>query len=80
MYGVLGDFYGKLFPDPLLKEFIYARVGMYYEISGPPKTEVIVVKNTGKVAPVYGLPVNIWDGEVTSVWNYGLPIRPMEYR
>ena len=76
MYGILGDFNGKIHVDRNASpEFVYARVNVYHEIGGPPKLEVIIVKNKGTVANVYGLPVNIWDGEVTSVWNYGVPFR-----
>lgn len=77
MYALLGDFEGNLFPDPYSRDFVYARVSVYHEIGGPPKTEVIVVKNSGATALVYNLPVNIWDEEIASIWNYGVPIRPL---
>lgn len=74
MYALLGDFDGNLYVDPFLKEFVYARTKVFHGIGELlPKTEVIVVRNKGSVTNVYGLAVNIWDGEVVSVWNYGVP-------
>ena len=69
-YGLLGDFYGKVHVDPTPSDLVYVRVDARQEKDGAPKLETIVVRNKGVVANVYGTPVNIQNGEVTSMWNF----------
>lgn len=71
MYALLGDFNGKIYVDEhSSKEFIYARVNVLRNIYDLPHMEVIIVKNKGVVPNIYGFPVNVFDGEVTSRWRF----------
>jgi hypothetical protein len=60
MYGILGNFKGKVKPWYLPFDWVFCRTSINY------KTRVLIVEN--KVAPnIYGLPVQVENGEVVGV-------------
>ncbi len=69
MYGVLGNFRGIVKPWYLPFDWVFCRISVNY------KTRVFIVKN--KVAPnVYGLPVDVINGEIVKVRTGELPLLP----
>lgn len=62
MYGILGNYKGKVKPWYLPFDWVFCRISINY------KTRVVIVKNSS-VANVWALPVKINDGIVVGVWE-----------
>lgn len=62
MYGVLGNFKGKVKPWYLPFNWVFCRISINY------KTRVVIVKNSS-VANIWSLPVEVVDGVVVGVWD-----------
>lgn len=66
MFGVLGNFKGKVKPWYLPFDWVFCRI----PINGKVKTAIVTNRTTKNV---YGLPVNVVGREVMGVWG----VRPI---
>jgi hypothetical protein len=69
MYALLGNLQGVVTEEKLQHPFVYVRASVYREVLGPPRVEVIIVKNEGVVPNVYDLPVKVFNGEIVGTWG-----------